>query len=309
MGSLKLYINTSPIVFGGVQRSFSEAFFVVLGFPFDSTSSYHPGARFGPLAIREASLNIETWSWRAGMDFEDLGCHDLGDLAIVLGDVHETLRRAQEVLEDLYTARKIPIVLGGEHTITLASARTQRNAALICFDAHFDLRNEYLSQRVSHATVMRRVLEVVNPEFIYWIGVRATCREEQELLRSRKLNYMTPWDLRKLGTLEAARRVKEKIKEANKVYISVDVDVLDPAYAPDVGNPEPEGLTPSELLDMLKLLVDARVIGADIVEVVPIGGRGLSAIQAAKIACELCCLIYRAKTSLTTAGRTFMKTR
>ncbi len=309
MSSLRFYINSSPTVFGGVQRSFSEALFTVLGFPFDGTSSYYPGARFGPLAIREASLNIETWSWRAGMDFEELGCHDLGDLAIVLGDIHETLRRAQEVLEDLYTARKIPIVLGGEHTITLASAKTQRDIALICFDAHFDLRNEYLSQRVSHATVMRRVLEIVNPELVYWIGVRATCREEQEFLRNRELSYLTPWDLRKLGVLEAARRVKEKIKEANKVYISIDIDVLDPAYAPDVGNPEPEGITPSELLDMLKLLVDTRVIGVDVVEVAPTTGRGLSAIQAAKIICELCCLIYRAKTSLTTAGRTFMKTR
>ncbi len=177
MSYRELFVSPSP-VFSGIQRTFEEAKYVILGAPLDVTSTYRSGARFAPLAIREASLNIETYSFRTNMDVEDLKIHDLGDLHIA-GEVDETLKRLELVTKDLLDAKKMPVVIGGEHTITLGVMRSLgETTALVSFDAHLDLRNEYMGLTTSHTTFMRRIKEQINPQKILEIGTRAVCKEE-----------------------------------------------------------------------------------------------------------------------------------
>ena len=295
MHSALFYVNPTPLIFAGLQAKLDETMFVVFGVPFDSTSTYRPGARFAPSAIRDASINLETWSFRANVDFEDVKAHDLGDVVVAHGNVEETLRRVQEVIADIYAAGKIPIMLGGEHTITLGALKAKRDVAVLVFDAHLDMRDEYLAMKVSHATVGRRIVELVGSIKTLFIGVRAMCREEYDYVNRKGIFYVTSHDIARKGVREVSRAIKDKLAGFDSVYVSVDVDVLDPAYAPGVSNPEPEGLSMSTLLDLLNEIVDKRVVGVDIVEVTPGYDGGLAAIQAAKIAYETMCLIYRAR--------------
>ncbi|MEM2743377.1 MAG: agmatinase [Candidatus Methanomethylicaceae archaeon] len=285
------YINNQNKYFGGFNRSFSEAKFIIFGVPFDSTTSYRPGSRFGPTAIREASANIETWSWRTEIDFEDVKIHDLGDVSIVHGDCIETLKRVKEVIEEIYSYKKISIMIGGEHTITLGAIRGLKDIAIISFDAHFDMRNEYLSNKFSHACVMRRIVEEIGREKIMIVGVRATYKEEIDYVRKNKISYITSNKINNSKINEIINEIKDFLNNFEKAYISIDMDVLDPSYAPGVGNPEPEGISTSILLDILNKISNKKIIGFDLVEVSPPYDNGITSITASKIIYELCCSI------------------
>ena len=186
-----LYINNQQKFFGGFNKNFSDTKFILFGVPFDSTSSYRPGSRFGPSVIREASINIETWSWRGNIDFENIGTHDLGDLVVVHGDCNETIRRISEVVEELTNLKKIPIMIGGEHTITLGIAKSLKDITMLSFDAHFDMRDDYLSNKLSHACTMRRISEEIGPENVIVVGVRATCKEEIEFVKNNNIYFIS----------------------------------------------------------------------------------------------------------------------
>ena len=161
MAHHELFVSQSNI-FAGFQKPFEKADYVIFGVPFDVTSTYRTGARFGPSAIREASLNIETYSFRTGIDVEDLSLHDLGDLH-VSSATEKTLERIALVVKDLLEAGKKPITIGGEHTITLGAVKGLGNkasrTAIVSFDAHLDLRNEFMGLKLSHTTFMRRLNE------------------------------------------------------------------------------------------------------------------------------------------------------
>ncbi len=287
------YVDDISRRFGGLKKEYSESDFVLFGVPFDSTSSYRPGSRFGPSAIREASANIETWSWRTGIDFEEVKIHDLGDLAVVHGDSAETLRRIKETAEDIILSRKIPVMLGGEHAITLGALRGAKDATVVSFDAHFDMRDEYLSNKLSHACVMRRASEELGTKNVVIVGVRASYRVEVDYIKKSGIYYISSQQITRVGPKETGTWLKERLKDTKKVYISVDVDVLDPAYAPGVGNPEPEGLSTSTLLDILEEVVDERILGFDVTEVNPAYDNGITAVTASKVIYELCCMIAK----------------
>ncbi len=291
MAKDSFYIDSASKAFGGFQSEFSNADFVLFGVPYDSTSSYRPGSRFGPRAMREVSANLETWSWRTGVDYEDVKLHDLGDISVVHGDSAETIRRVQETVEDIRGARKVPILLGGEHSVTLGAVRAFKDAAVVSFDAHFDLRDEYLSNRLSHACVMRRSTEEVGPGNVTIIGARASYAGEVEFVKKRGIRYLSSLEILRSGGRETTAWVKESLRGAKKVYISIDIDVLDPAYAPGVGNPEPEGIGTTALLDMLHAMVDERVVGFDVVEVSPPYDNGSTAAVASKLVFEICSMI------------------
>lgn len=295
MGSAIFYVNPSPLVFSGSQARMDETPFVVVGVPFDSTATYRPGARFGPMAIRDASANLETWSFRANVDFESVKSHDLGDVVVAHGNVEETLRRTQEVVADVYSAGKVLVMLGGEHTITLGAVRARRDAAVLLFDAHLDMRDEYLAMKVSHATVIRRIVDLVGSVKTVVVGVRAICREEYEYASRKGVAYFTSHEVARRGAREIARLVRERLQGFDSVYLSIDVDVLDPAYAPGTSNPEPEGLSTTTLLDILEGVVDRRVVGFDVTEVAPNYDCGASSAQAARVIYELICMAHRAR--------------
>ncbi|MEM2104901.1 MAG: agmatinase [Candidatus Bathyarchaeia archaeon] len=283
-------------VFSGFQKTFEAADYVVFGVPFDVTSTYRTGARFGPTAIRQASLNIETYSFRTGVDVEDLKIHDLGDLHIST-DTKETLKRTAEVAAEIFDAGKIPVAIGGEHTITFGivaglGSKAQKTA-LVSFDAHLDLRNKFMGLELSHTTFMRRINEEIKPAKIFEIGTRAVCKEELAYAKKAKIEFFTTQQIRKEGSERITEKLREKLAKYKNIYITVDMDVLDPACAPAVQNPEPEGIGTHTLLDILGDLCDRRVIGFDVVEVAPNYDQGVSAIQAAKVIFEMLCKIMK----------------
>jgi agmatinase len=288
-----LYINHQQKFFGGFNKNFSDSKFVLFGVPFDSTSSYRPGSRFGPSAIREASVNIETWSWRSNNDFENIGTHDLGDLAIVHGDCNETIRRVSEVIKEIVNLKKIPIMIGGEHTITLGVAKSLKDITILSFDAHFDMRYEYLSNKLSHACIMRRIIEEIGSENTIVVGVRAACKEEIEFVKNNNIYFISSKQINMNSAKNIGSILKEKLKNKKKIYISIDMDVLDPSYAPGVGNPEPEGISVSALLDIIEEVIDDRILGFDVVEVTPLYDNGITSIVASKIIYEICCIASR----------------
>lgn len=295
MSYRELFISPSSF-FMGNQQTYEEADYVILGVPLDVTSTYRPGARFAPYAIREASLNIEGYSFRTKVDVEDLKIHDLGDLNIA-GDVELTLGRLALVAQGLFEAKKVPVFIGGEHTITLGIMRSLgENTALVSFDAHLDLRNEYLGLTVSHATFMRRIKEQVNPSKILEIGTRAVCREELDYTKKSGIEFFTAFQIRGYGIAKTAETIDCILADCEKIYLTIDLDVLDPAFAPAVQNPEPEGLETTTLLELLEVVCDHLVVGFDLVEVAP-HYRGITAIQAAKTVFEVLCFLERARKS------------
>lgn len=295
MSSLNLF-TSAAMHFSGFQKEFKEADYIIVGVPFDATSTYRSGARFAPSSIREASLNIETYSFRSGIDIEDLSIHDAGDLH-VSGDVDETLRRVEIVCGDILNNGKMPVFIGGEHTITFGAAKNLRSRfAVVSFDAHLDLRDEYMDRKFCHATFMRRINEIIKPEKIIEIGVRAACKDELKYVaEAGNITYITPQKIENAGVKKISEEIKDLLVDCEKVYLTVDMDVLDPSYAPAVQNPEPDGLSIGMLLNILSLICDKRIAGFDIVEVTPHYDNGVTAINAAKIIFEVLSFIYKSR--------------
>jgi agmatinase len=297
MSNRELFVSQSNI-FGGIQSPFKKAKYVVFGVPFDVTSTYRTGARFGPNAIRQASLNIETYSFRTGIDVEDLPLHDLGDLHVSTSP-KRTVDMLKLVVADLLAAKKTPIAIGGEHTITLGimkglGAKAQKTA-LVSFDAHLDLRKEFLGLTLSHTTFMLLINEEVKPAKIIEVGTRAVCKEELAYAEKSGINFFTSQQIRKEGVAQITQRLKEELAPYENLYLTVDMDVLDPAYAPAVQNPESEGIETHTLVDILCGLCDRRVVGFDVLEVAPAYDQGTSAINAAKVMFEMLCQIETAR--------------
>ncbi|MCW4020014.1 MAG: agmatinase [Candidatus Bathyarchaeota archaeon] len=291
MSNLELFASPT-VVFSGLQRELVQADYVVIGVPLDVTSTYRAGSRFAPLAVREASLNIETYSFRAGVALEELKIHDVGDLHIT-GDIDETLKRIELVTEETLKNGKTPVLIGGEHTITLGAVKGIRNGfAVLCFDAHLDLRDEYVGQKVCHATVMRRINEAIKPLKIIEVGTRAVCKEEIKYAKEQGVTYMTSHQILQDGVEKAAKEINSLLADCNRAYLTIDMDILDPAFAPAVQNPEPEGLSTHVLLDLLSKTCNRRVVGFDMVEVSPHYDTGATAIQAAKIMFEILSYVH-----------------
>ena len=302
MTYLDLYASQTNI-FSGVQRTFEEAKYVVFGVPFDSTSTYRTGARFGPNAIRQASQNIETYSFRSGMDVENLLLHDAGDLPVST-DALKTIDDTRLVVEDILAADKMPVALGGEHTITLGIAKAlgakAAKTALVSFDAHLDLRCEFLGSTLSHTTFMQIVSEEVKPAKIFEVGTRSACKEELAFAKKAGVEFFTSQQIIRSGSEQIAEHLKEKLSQFDYLYLTVDMDVLDPAFAPAVQNPEPEGITTTALLDLICTICNKRVIGFDVVEIAPVYDQGVSAAVTAKVIFEMLCHLEKARNPVKT---------
>lgn len=233
----------------------------LLGVPFDATSTFRAGSREGPAAVRWASQSIETYSPVLRRDLGDVAYTDLGDLDVAGYTPEQLVDAVRKRLGTL--GDTLPFLLGGEHTITLGAVlalqRHYPDLACVQVDAHTDLRDTYEDRRISHATVMRRVLDAVGPTRIVQLGVRAGTREEFAIAHG--FRYSTP-------RLEIPATVWSWL-EQQRVYVTIDVDAIDPADAPGTGNPEPEGLGAADLLGFVRRLGLLEVMGLDLVEVSP----------------------------------------
>jgi agmatinase len=297
---LDLYTSQTN-VFSGASKPFKDAKYVVFGVPFDATSSYRNGARFGPNAIRQASQNIETYSFRSGVDVEDLMLHDTGDLDVAI-EAQKTLDMTRLVVEDILAAGKMPVALGGEHTVTLGIAKSlgakAGKTAIVSFDAHLDLRCEFMGAALSHTTFMQLISEEVKPAKIVEVGTRSACKEELAYAKKAGVDFFTSQEIVKQGSLLIGEQLREKLLPFDNLYLTVDMDVLDPAFAPAVQNPETEGINTTELIDLACSICDKRVLGFDLVEIVPIYDQGISAVAAAKVVFEMLCQLEKSgKTS------------
>ncbi len=250
--------------FLSADLSYDQCEICIVGLPYDGTSSYRPGSRFGPNAIRKASWGMETYSPNLGRDLGDLKICDLGDLEIPFGNKEMALAKIREVIQKIIDDGKYPVLLGGEHLITLPIVEGFRNRfddlAVIQLDAHADLRDEYLGETISHSTVMRRVLEVIGAGKLSQFGVRSASKEEFSYANTIGSLYEFGED----GFHRALRSIGDR-----PLYISLDLDVLDPSILPGTGNPEPGGIDFNEMICALKILGKTRVIGFDIVELSP----------------------------------------
>ncbi|MUM64596.1 agmatinase [Acidianus infernus] len=283
-----LYLNDVSRKFAGFNKENSP--FVILGIPMDITSSYRPGSRFAPSAIRDAAQYIEFYSLRTGIDMGEVGFNDIGDVALHPSNVEENVKRISDVVSYFSEKGKIVVSIGGEHTITVGTASGTSADCVISFDAHLDLRDDYLGYKYDHACVMRRLSE--KGIKIMEIGNRAVSKEELEYARKAGVPFITSWDVELLGYKEVARKIINFTEECKRIYITYDMDSIDPSYAPGVATPEPEGLKPTTILDIVKLIADKRIVGFDIVEVSPpFDPSGITSVLAAKIIMETSAII------------------
>jgi len=283
---LQFYVSPSNI-FLGLVTSLDDAGYVVVGVPYDRTSSYRTGSRFAPMAVRQASLNIETFSIRSGFDLEDAKIADVGDLNPV-ATTAELLENVEAVVRHLTRRGKLPILLGGEHTLTLGAIQAfSKDIGVVSFDAHLDLRDEYLQEKVCHASFMRRVAELIGPENIVEVGTRAVSRDEYRYAQEVGIPFFTSQQLNGKNSERYIEAITEKVGRFRRIYVTVDMDVLDPAYAPGVGNPEADGISTTTLLDVVTAVCDSRVTGIDLVEVDPPCDSGdQTAVTAARVLFE-----------------------
>jgi agmatinase len=285
MSRANLFLS-SRVPFTGVSAPFEKADYVFFGVPYDRTSTYKAGSRFAPSAIRDVSANLELYSIRSGVDLEKVPVHDMGDVDVV-DNLEETHQRVRTVATEIVQARKIPIMVGGEHSLTKPAVESlQKDIGLLSFDAHMDLRDEFLGEKLSHATFMRRVAERLGPDHIMEVGIRAFTKPELDFCKREELTIVTPLDLRKDGLDKTGRRITSFLTRFRQAYVTVDIDVLDPAFAPGVGNPEPDGLSTDELLTLVSSAMLRSVSGFDLVEVSPHLDSGQSAAVGAKVILE-----------------------
>jgi agmatinase len=253
---------------------------IVFGVPFDSTHSYKPGTRFGPDAIRDSFNNIEIFHPQFQVDLETVNIEDLGNTKHTVV-AEEMLDMVKKITTELQQRNKQLIILGGEHLITLGSYMSfPKETGYVVFDAHYDLRDEYADIKLSHAAYLRRIVEQRGAENIIHVGARAFVKEELAFLTENKIKTISDKDIRDGN---GPKLVKDAVSTFDKIYTSFDLDVLDPAFAPGVGNPESVGISSRELFDMIYSLDGTKVICFDIAELNPTHDNGATASLAAKI--------------------------
>ena len=271
--------------FIGCESSFEEASVVLYGAPFDSTTSFRPGARFGPSAMRHESFGLETYSPYQDRDLMDIRVFDSGDLELCFGSSEMALSDIEKRAEEILKAEKIPVLLGGEHLVTLAAVRAvfhkYPDLHIIHFDAHADLRDDYLGTKLSHACVLRRCHELLGDNRIHQFCIRSGEREEFQFAAQHTDFHPFTFD----GLKETVQELKEK---KIPVYFTIDLDCLDPSAFPGTGTPEAGGVSFLELLDAIRTVAQANIVGADLNELAPmLDVSGVSTATACKVLREL----------------------
>ena len=269
--------------FIGCDNSYDEAKICIFGAPYDSTTSFRPGTRFASRAMRADSWGLETYSPYQDLDLEDAAVFDCGDLELSFGGPERALGQIEEFAGQLYADHKIPCMIGGEHLVTLGSVRAAVKAYpdlnIVHFDAHTDLRDDYLGEPLSHATVMRRCYDLTGDNRLWQFGIRSGDRAEFEWAKTH--TQLTKFNFDGLDGAVAALRGKP-------VYFSIDLDVLDPSVFPGTGTPEAGGVSFLELLTAIRKVGVLNLVGMDVNELCPIYDQsGASTAVACKVLREL----------------------
>lgn len=273
-----------PASFLGCESNFKNAEFVIFGAPFDGTTSFRPGTRFAPQTMRMESIGIETYSPYFDRDLEELKIHDSGDLDFPFGAVEQTLEMIEITVKKILEAEKKPIMIGGEHLVSLPAiketAKKFRNLHIIHFDAHTDLREEYIGQKLSHASVIKRVWDIVGDNKIFQFGIRSGTKEEFDWAKEGH-TFLNKFNFN--GIENAVNQIGNE-----PVYLTIDLDVLDPSLMSGTGTPEAGGVTFKELMYALDIVSKLNIVASDIVELSPhYDSSGTSTATACKILREV----------------------
>ena len=277
MSFLDFYLDNNPLISSSNE---GEPVATILGIPFDSTHSYKPGCRFAPNAIRDSFNNIEIFHPELQIDLEDVHIEDLGNTkhTVVATKMLDMVRK---ITGELLGKNKQLFFLGGEHLITYGTLMSfPKETGYVVFDAHYDLRDEYADTKLSHASYLRRIVEERGPDNILHVGARAFVKEELGFLKENKIKSISDKEIRQGN---GPQILKDYVSTFENLYTSFDLDVLDPAFAPGVGNPEGVGITSRELFDMIYSLENKKIRGVDIVELNPTFDNGSTVSLAAKI--------------------------
>ena len=273
--------------FIGCDTEYTQTDIVLFGAPYDSTTSFRPGSRFASKAIRSESFGLETYSPYQDKDISDIKVFDLGDLELPFGNSQKMIDQIESFVTQISIDGKIPFMIGGEHLVTLGAvtslSKKYNDLHIIHFDAHADVRDNYLGETLSHACVMRRCWELIGDNKIYQFGIRSG--EKEEFLWSEE--HLIPTKFNFDGIKEAANNL-----HGENVYLSIDLDVLDPSILPGTGTPEAGGVSFKELLDACLALSELNIVGVDVNELAPIYDQsGTSTATACKLIRELLLII------------------
>lgn len=256
-------------VFIKSHSNFEESQAVLYGMPMDWTVSYRPGSRFGPTRIREVSPGLEEYSPYLDRELEEVKYFDAGDIPLPFGNAQRSLDMIEEFVDQILAAGKFPLGMGGEHLVSWpvmkAVYKKYPDLAIIHFDAHTDLRESYEGESLSHSTPIRKIAEHIGPKNVYSFGIRSGMKEEFEWAKENGMH------ISKFEVLEPLKEILPTLA-GRPVYVTIDIDVLDPAHAPGTGTVDAGGITSKELLASIHAIArsEVKVVGADLVEVAPI---------------------------------------
>lgn len=283
-------INYLPTKFFDCESNFDDADIVIFGAPFDSTTTFRPGARFAPQTMRMESIGLETYSPYFDIDIEEHNINDSGDLDLPFGDTKLTLDMIQIQAKKIFEKGKKSIMVGGEHLVSLPvieeAYKKYPDLRIIHFDAHTDLREEYLGVKLSHSSVFKRVWDIVGDDRIYQFGIRSGTKQEFYWAKDGHI-YINKFNFDNLLS------IVEKIKKY-PVYLSIDLDVLDPSIMRGTGTTEAGGVSFKELIDAIKDVSVLNIVGLDIVELSPhYDHSGVSTAVACKVLREMLCAVLK----------------
>ena len=284
-------LNRNVYTFLGCEAEYADADIVVFGAPFDSTTSNRPGARFASAAMRQESYGLETYSPYQDADMADYSVFDGGDLELCFGDARLALDSIEEFAAGVLEDCKLPLMIGGEHLVTLGAVRAAvkryPELCVVHFDAHADLRDEYLGTKLSHAAVLRRVWELTGDGRIHQFGIRSGDRSEFEWGKQHVFTQKFTLD----GIESTARAL-----EGKPVYLTIDLDVLDSSAFPGTGTPEAGGMTFVQLIDAVFKLRGLNIVAADINELCPmLDNSGVSTATACKVLRETLLMLLQSR--------------
>jgi agmatinase len=266
--------------FADAVASFEDAKFVIVGAPFDKTTSFRSGTRFAPTTVREASQTFEKENFEHGTTFDDIPVHDAGDL-YEEGTVDEMVKAIHEEAKRIVDAKKFPMFIGGEHSITPPIVKALGEISVITIDAHLDFKDEYQGLKNSHACAHRRIVDHVGKGNAFAFGVRSISADEEV----DSSLYADSFRIHEQGAEKVFDEMLSKLKR-RPIYLSLDIDGIDPAYAPGTGTPEPFGITPWDVRHIINKIGD-RLVGFDVVEISPPYDNGNTSVLGARMMREV----------------------
>lgn len=271
-----------PDFFADAESNFNDSDFVIFGVPYDRTSSFRKGADQAPKLIRQSSWNFETYNIHNKVDFCNIKVHDYGNINVTNDPPSLMIEKLKKITLKILEKNKIPIAIGGEHSITSGIIQAFPNdIAVLSLDAHIDYRQEYENEIFNHACTIKRISDFIDINNITVFGIRSGEKKEIEEAKKNNLYWIDSYTINEIGINNSLKIIQDRFKN-KKIYLSLDIDVIDPAFAPGTSTPEPFGLTPFDILKCIETFSE-NIIGFDIVEVCPPYDNGETSLLAAKL--------------------------